>query len=51
MCDSCCLTDPLILMPTQKFLWPFSKMKIENLHLDEDDNKIGHELGKLFTDY
>ena len=51
MCDSGFLTDPLILGPTQKFLWPFSKMKIKNLHFDENDNKIRHELGKLFTVY
>ena len=51
MCDSDFPNNPLILVPTQKFLCQFSKMKIENLHFDENYNKIRLDLGKLFTVY
>ena len=48
MCDSGFLTDPLILVPSQKLLWLISKRKIQNLHFGENFIKIGQELGKLF---
>ena len=48
MCDSSFPTDPLILVPTQKFLWLISRSKLKNLYFGENFIKIGGQFRKLF---